>query len=91
MLSPSRLPDKIVMAEFFCTDYLDFQMQGKAESDHRRRFFRFTGLAISFVVESGRVVLSARDLDKGMKPSRRKLFNVKPSRGFGSLPGAFRN
>jgi hypothetical protein len=42
-------------------------------------------------VESGRVVLPARDLDKAMKPSRRKDFNVKPSRGFGSLLGAFRN
>jgi hypothetical protein len=35
--------------------------------------------------------VKARDLDKDMKPSRRKDFNVKPPRDFGSLLGAFRN
>jgi hypothetical protein len=46
MLSPSRLPDKIVMAEFFCTDYLDFQMQGKAEGATSVGFSKFACPAI---------------------------------------------
>jgi hypothetical protein len=35
--------------------------------------------------------VKARDLDKDMKPSRRKDFKANPPRDFVSLPGAFRN
>jgi hypothetical protein len=50
MLSPSRLPDKVVMAEFFCTDYLDFQMQGKAEGATSVGFSKFACPAIKRIV-----------------------------------------
>jgi hypothetical protein len=50
MLSPSRLPDKIVMAEFFCTDYLDFQMQGKTEGATSVGFSKFACPAIMRIV-----------------------------------------
>jgi hypothetical protein len=33
---PSRLPDNIVMVEFFCTDCFDCQMQGKVKDANCR-------------------------------------------------------
>ena len=83
--------DSKTLAELFCIDYLDFQMQGKVEGAHFLEEGRFAFSAIIFVSLNFRPVLKARDLDKGMKPSRRKDFKVKPPRDFGSLPGAFRN